>query len=446
MPLSLGNHKRLFYTALLLSGLVYLYLGYFFERSHFNELIFSYSLLFALYLLIVKQCKALDIRFVLFSAIALRLLFIVSEPALSDDVYRFIWDGRLWSAGINPFSQLPEYFINSNIHIAGLDQSLYDKLNSPGYFTIYPPFNQFLFYLSTVFNVDNMWISIILIRLYIIGAEIGSLLMIGQILKVIGKDQNRINWYAFNPLIILELSGNLHFEAWLIFFLLTTFYFLLVKRSIFSSLFFALAIATKLWPLMFLPLLFGKMKSSELLYYYLRTAAFTVLLFIPVLNLDLIANLFTSVDLYFRNFEFNASLFYLARFIGLRILSYDPIQTIGPLFALITAVLILILAWWHRKQAIFKLPESILLAFSIYLGFATTVHPWYITVLIAFGIFTELKYVFLWSYLVILSYFAYSNPDWNESLFLIAIEYLSVFIYMIWELRFNLKRNESLAQ
>ncbi len=75
-----------------------------------------------------------------------------------------------------------------------------------------------------------------------------------------------------------------------------------------------------------------------------------------------------------------------------------------------------------------------LLAFTIYLFFATTVHPWYLTPLILLSALSGLRFPILWSMLIYLSYYTYITPAYIESQMLIAIEYGLLAIYLIYEL------------
>lgn len=65
---------------------------------------------------------------------------------------------------------------------------------------------------------------------------------------------------------------------------------------------------------------------------------------------------------------------------------------------------------------------------------STTVHPWYIIFLVVLAIFTEYRYALLWSAVVVLSYFAYSKIDFEENLWLLAIEYFAVYTYLLYEI------------
>ncbi len=439
-------NKYSYLALILISALFYVYLGYGLDRQNFSGLLLSFIFCFAIYFYLISAKAKIQMSWIFFAGVFIRLIFIASEPVLSDDIYRFIWDGRLLSGGINSFEFRPNQIINSDIHIKGISHELYSKLNSKEYYSIYPPFSQLLFYLSTVFNVENLWVSMLIMRFGILMAEIGSMILLLKIIKILNNDPKNVLIYALNPLVIVELSGNLHFEAWLIFFLLLSIYFLLRQKLILSAVFFAMAVSTKLWPLMFLPLLFGKMRFKDLLKYYGLVFVFTLLFFLPLFDPILLKHLFSSIDLYFRSFEFNASIFYIARFIGIKITGYDPIQILGPLMGIITLVAILLLAWRKRNSSLEQFPIHLLFAFFIFLSLATTVHPWYITILVALSVFSHFRFSILWSFTIILSYFAYSQPDWKENPWLIAMEYGSVWVYLIWEIQHDRKKRTVLAE
>src|SRR5437879_4276819 len=67
-------------------------------------------------------------------AVALRLGLLLTEPLLSSDIYRYVWDGKVQAAGINPYRYVP-----SDEALAHLrDSAIYPNINRPDYaVTIY---------------------------------------------------------------------------------------------------------------------------------------------------------------------------------------------------------------------------------------------------------------------------------------------------------------------
>ena len=154
-------------------------------------------------------------------------------------------------------------------------------------------------------------------------------------------------------------------------------------------------------------------------------------LFIPFNHPHLYANFTDSLDLYFRSFEFNGSLYYLERSIGTALVGYNPIHWIGPINSVLVLLGILFLAFRERDANLNSLFIQMVLAHSIYLFFATTVHPWYLSLTAVLAIFTNTRYVFLWSATILLSYGAYKIEGVRESTVLLLLEYVPVFILLI---------------
>ena len=144
-----------------------------------------------------------------------------------------------------------------------------------------------------------------------------------------------------------------------------------------------------------------------------------MLLFTSIENLP---NILESFKLYFENFEFNASLFYLTKFfagptLAHKIMTY---MTLGLGLAIIYSG---VRRWKYDQVMFFKLSALVL---TIYLLFSSVVHPWYITPIIAFSVFTKQIYPIVWSFLILLSYSAYTATGVEELEWLVAGEYLGL--------------------
>ena len=167
----------------ILSGFLYFFIEYGIVRHETSKLLITVGILFLIYGWIIKSVDEGEVTFWVIVAILFRVSLLFAMPNLSDDFYRFIWDGHLLAAGYHPFAELPRYYIDHKINIPSIDQALFEKLNSPDYFTIYPPVNQFVFWLSVKLSPQSIPGSVLVMRSLIIGAEIGSMLLIGKILK-----------------------------------------------------------------------------------------------------------------------------------------------------------------------------------------------------------------------------------------------------------------------
>lgn len=405
----------------------YLAFAYDLERTDFFKLLTLYGGLFFLsWKFFQMQRNNLKILFA--AAFIFRLLFLFGVPNLSQDFFRFIWDGRLILEGINPYLNIPREIMTGSAPFPGA-QGLFNGMGSlsAGNPTNYPPLNQVFFALAAFLGGKNIVASIIWLRIFIIAADIGIFYFGRKLLKNLNLPENNIFLYLLNPLVIIELTGNLHFEGVMLFFLIAALYLLQRQKWLFSALLFSCSIAVKLIPLMFLPLLVRRLGWKRAMGYYSITGILLLLFFFPFLSGAFAENFFTSISLWFQKFEFNASFYYLIRWIGYKIEDYNIISYAAPALAAVVFLSILFLSTFKRNSEMRGLLTSMMFASAIYLLLATTVHPWYLATPLLLSIFTRYKFVQVWSLMLVLSYFAYSQPDYEENLWLIAVEYFVVF-------------------
>lgn len=363
-----------------------------------------------------------------FWAVAVRLPFLLTLPSLSDDFYRFIWDGSLQWDGINPFLFTPEQAIKEFPRIDSLN--IYTSLNSPSYFSVYPAFNQFLFAISAKLGGSTLDGQVIALRCVILFGEFLVLFLLQKLGSSL-KKPNLFWLYAFNPLVILEFTGNLHFEVWFIAFLLSAYYVyqVLGNKILVPAILFGLAISTKLLPALFLPLIWKHLGLKKGLVFCLIAMSTFSITFLPYFNTQIVLNIYESVDLFVRTFEFNASIYYVLRWIGFKVVGYNWIGTIGLLLKGITTIIILIVS--VKGKSFLK---SALIIYLAYLLLSTTIHPWYILPVFVLSIFSDFRSVLLWTGLVFLSYHAYRLENYNELLWVVSIEYV-LLIILLWRER-----------
>ena len=163
--------------------------------------------------------------------------------------------------------------------------------------------------------------------------------------------------------------------------------------------------------------------------------------FIPFFSPVFWEHLSNSLDLYFRNFEFNAGLYFLIRNIWASALGYNPIHWLGPILSVLGFLFILTAIVFRRNKAVLKLPETWLWVYTIYLITATTVHPWYLIPLVLLGALSGYMFPFFWSALVFLSYSHYGPANGLYEYF-VYLEFALVFILMILELKWKAAERE----
>ena len=449
----MSKKNGLFLLLSLGSLAAYIGLLYFTRRTDFTQLILLFTLLFAAYAAFTHKTWA-EGHFgaAIVVAFLFRLVLLFAWPNLSDDYYRFIWDGRLLVHGINPYLVLPADFIQSpQAAGAGLTEDLYRQLNSSRYYTVYPPVNQAIFAVAAGLFPRSLLGSVVVMRLFILLAEAGTIYLLIRFTRKLQLPKSAVLRYALNPLVIVELTGNLHFEAVMIFFCLAALYGLsgdrIKKPALWlpSALSLALSVATKLLPLMFLPVLWQQLGFRRGLLYCAVVGCLLLGLVAPFVSQNLITNFGSSINLYFQKFEFNASLYYLIREVGFWLKGYNIIGAAGPFLSFLSLLAMLLMAFQPgRFQSLVKpayqqtaLFTWLLFTLSIYYISATTVHPWYLTTLVAVSVLTPYRFPLVWSALLPLTYFAYNTSEYRENLWLVALEYALVFGWMIYEMRTN---------
>ncbi len=417
--------------------LFYFSFAYSLVRTDYIKLVMLYVALFFLFYKLVQICKN-NISFLTWLAFGFRTIFILAIPNLSQDFYRFIWDGKVLLYGLNPYLFTPEQYISASEFPSEQMQELYNgmgKLNA-SHFTNYPPINQLCFVIANLFSGSSILGSVIVMRILIIAADFGTLFYGKKLLEKLNIPVYNIFWYILNPFIIIELTGNLHFEGVMIFFLVWSLYLLHSGKWKFGAIILALSVSVKLIPLLFLPLLFQKLGWKKSIGFYLITGLTTFLLFAPFYSSEFIQNYTNTVALWFNNFQFNASLYYIAKAIGYSYGGYHDVVKIGKTIPYIVFVFILIISFFRKNKTTIQLITAMLLALSFYYFTATTVHPWYVATLLILSIFTKYKFPLVWSFVIILSYLAYINigsSEKSENLWIIGLEYIIVYSVFIWE-------------
>lgn len=437
------KEKALTYLVAVALLFLFFLIGYNVDRHETVRLLALYSVIFGLYLYILRKGRE-QLSFWIAASIVFRFILLFSIPNLSEDFYRFIWDGRLLASGYHPFAHPPSYYIENNIAIAGIDESLFSKLNSKDYFTIYPPVAQFLFWICAKVT-SSMYGSLIILKSFNFLAEIGSIILIRKLLDHFRLPPEKVLIYALNPLIILELTGNAHFEAVLIFFILLGIYSIIKKRLIFSAVSQALSIGVKLIPVIFLPAVQQLTGWKNAIRFYLVAFIICVFLFIPLLDKEMLTGFQNSLQYYFARFEFNASIYYLVRALGYATVGYNVIHIAGLLLAAAGCFIILKISFkgvpgfFLDSSGIAATKEWIYIqtlsaCLLVYYLFTTTLHPWYITTLLALSVFTNFRFAILWSYMIFLTYAGYGPEGFNENLWIVSVEYIGVFGFFGYEL------------
>jgi Glycosyltransferase family 87 len=202
---------------------------------------------FGLALLRVRRYAALPHAWmlVLGVAVAARVPLILSPAVLSDDIYRYVWEGRVITRGGNPYTQSPD-----DPALAPLrDGIVYPKVNHRELATIYPPLAEAGFAL-----VARVSPTVAAFKVWILLHEVALILVLMRLLRASGLNAVPVIAYAWNPLAIVEFAGSGHNDPtamlWLAVALLA-----LPRRPVVSAVALSAGALVKLAPLVALPFL-----------------------------------------------------------------------------------------------------------------------------------------------------------------------------------------------
>jgi len=173
-----------------------------------------------------------------------------SPLLLSSDLYRYVWDGRVQRAGINPYRYPPA----ADALLPLRDTTIYPHINRPELITIYPPGAQMLFTLITTVvsdSVRGMKAAIVLFDLVTLG-------VLMRLLQRHRSDPQRLVLYAWSPLVVFEFAGSGHVDALMLPFLLLALQAYLTARPGLAGGMLALATLIKLYPVVLFPALYTR--------------------------------------------------------------------------------------------------------------------------------------------------------------------------------------------
>ena len=138
-------------------------------------------------------------------AALMRFAALLAPPYLSDDINRYVWDGRVEGAGINPYRYVP-----ADPQLAALrDQAIFPDINRSDYApTIYPPVAEYVFFLAT-----RVRQSLTAMKTTLLLFELAAVLLLLRLLRESHLPRERILIYAWHPLPLWEFAGSGHVDA-----------------------------------------------------------------------------------------------------------------------------------------------------------------------------------------------------------------------------------------
>jgi hypothetical protein len=343
------------------------------------------------------------VRTIVVLSVIARVFVLPIGPSLSDDGYRYLWDGYAQSAGMSPYAAAPA----DAPFLAPAE--LLARMNSPQFYSVYPPVSQLAFAASVAGTGDDWRVGWYRWKALCLGAELLSLALVYRL-----GSRGGVALYGLHPLVWIEAVGQAHSEVLLVPALLGAVWLLRHSRlHLWAGAAIAAAGLIKLYPFVLLPL-FAQTRKA-----WLAAALTALLVSSPYLSLETVRNGWESVRLFGAYFEFNGGVY-----IPFKAWLWDHAPALGPHAARLLQlifVLLLPLALWHYRRRPVDGAIAILVG---YFALSATVHPWY-----ALGVLALVSAqgrlcapvavsVAAWG---LLSLSTYSRYVWGEEAYLISV-------------------------
>src|SRR5262245_10725132 len=169
--------------------------------------------------------------------IALRIYVLLFTPLLSSDIFRYVWDGRIQAAGINPYRYFPAHDAVAHLRNA----TIFPEINRPDYaVTIYPPVAEFFFLIVT-----RIGENVSVMRLALLGCEAVSVALIMLFLRRMERSTTRVVAYFWHPLPIWEIANSGHVDALAVALMLLGLWVALTGRAMRGAVLIALGMLVK---------------------------------------------------------------------------------------------------------------------------------------------------------------------------------------------------------
>lgn len=358
---------------------------------------------------------------IIFLGVIFRLTLFSTINTTSPDVNRYVWEGKVLYNGYNPYLIPPDDHKLNKFH-----DGLYDKVTFKNMTAIYPPFAQGIFVIAYMISGES-FTGLKLIYLFF------DLLIMWILLKLLylkGYNLNNIILYAWMPLILLEYYVNTHLDLVGIFFMMCFIYAMEKERFYPAVVFFTFAFITKMYPVILFPLVirkFGFKKSFTFLYFFVLGS---LLFFIPFIYKDI--SIFSSLLTYLRQWQFNASVYYV-------LLHYLHDPAISRLICATGFVFSVGLISFLYKD----FTKACYTVFIMLIIFSTTLFPWYLGWITALNPLYNYYSVTSLLFTVNFSNFTTVGDVWTEYTFVLYTEYILFFGFIIYDLWLLYKKKKS---
>jgi len=328
-------------------------------------------------------------------AALMRLVVLLAPPYLSDDINRYVWDGRVEGAGINPYRYVP-----ADPHLAHLrDATIFPHINRSDYApTIYPPIAEYIFFLGTRLSE-----SLLAMKATVLAFELLGVLLLLRLLDDWRLPRARILIYAWHPLPLWEFAGSGHIDAAIVAFVALALWARRREAAWLTGCALAAAALVKLFPAVLFPALYRRWDWKM----PIAAAATVIIAYLPFMGAGSAVLGFLPGYLREEGLQSGAG-FFLWNLLK----SAPPLEHVGPaLYLALAAAALAALAVHSLLTA-----ERRYLAAALTLAVAAMVllsphYPWYFTWIVPFICFTPRPSVLYLTLACPLLYFVPGGPD-----------------------------------
>jgi len=310
-------------------------------------------------------------------SLAFRVPLMVPPVNFDSDMVRYLWDGRVQLRGYNPYHVVP-----ADPAVAGTHTDETRRMPSLRARTPYPPAAQLFFRLV-------VWIhdSTRTMKLALALCDVITILIVWRWLPLIGRPEWLVIGYAWNPLVVLEIAHSGHIDALGALWIAASAYWLTRRRTALASIAYVLAIATKLLPIVLLPLFWRRVRVRDAA----AAAALLALLYLGYTQSGVLP--FGAVPNVVAHIRFNGPLFRFAAAL-----------TSPQLAATIAVGAGLLVAGWCRWKLGSDDPASWAWPMAIALAGAPVIYSWYLLYFTPFLLSLTTVPLAAWSITIIPTY------------------------------------------
>jgi len=373
--------------------------------------------LFSVYIVQRYKCRAATLLIILGAAVIFRLFLLPVKPTLSQDVYRYQWEGRVERAHINPYTVYPAMPALS--WAENPEHPIETGKTTP---TLYPPISELAF--SSVQTIAGYK------RLFT-GFDLATVALLLVLLAATNRPLHHVLIYAWNPAVLVAFSLSGHNDSLAILTLVAAILFLIIgRRDALSIGFLAISFLSKLFPAFLLPVFLKRTRWS-----YIGIFGGLVLLgYLPFFGAG--RSLFQGLSDFDAKWQGNDSLYRLFMAAGN-----------SPRQAQLVAGILLLLAIVYVLRSGMDVFRAGLIILSGLLFLSPNAFPWYFTWLVPFLCFDANPALLLLTVTCVLAYspviaYAAGGSFANSSLILV-LEYLPVYAWLGYQMARSFSRRQA---